>query len=172
MDAHAKQFADFVTITCLEWKPILAEDRFKNIILDSLRYLSDQQRVTVYAFAIMQNHFHLIWQILGDHSREDVQRDFLKYTGQQILKCLRNEQSSLLTELLVNAKDRKHQVWERNSLSVPLWTTEVFWQKLDYIHNNPVRAGLCQYSWQYKYSSAKYYLKHEKDWEFLKHVDG
>jgi len=172
MDVHTRQFADFVTITCLEWKPILAEDRFKNIILDSLRYLSDQQRVTIYAFVIMQNHFHLIWQILGDHSREDVQRDFLKYTGQQILKCLRNEQSSLLMELLVNAKDRKHQVWERNSLSVPLWTTEVFWQKLDYIHNNPVRAGLCQYSWQYKYSSAKYYLKHEKDWEFLKHVDG
>jgi len=172
MDVHTRQFADFVTITCLEWKPILAEDRFKNIILDSLRYLSDQQRVTIYAFVIMQNHFHLIWQILGDHSREDVQRDFLKYTGQQILKCLRNEQSSLLMELLVNAKDRKHQVWERNSLSVPLWTTEVFWQKLDYIHNNPVRAGLCQYSWQYKYSSAKYYLKHKKDWEFLKHVDG
>lgn len=169
---HAKQHPDFITTTCLEWKPVLAEDRFRNIITDSLQFLSSEHRIIVYAFVIMQNHFHLIWQMLGDHLRDSVQRDFLKYTGQQILKQLRNEKSPLLTELLVNAKDRKHQVWERNSLSVPLWTTNVMWQKLDYIHNNPVRAGLCRYPWEYKYSSARFYLKSEKDWGFLVHVDG
>jgi putative transposase len=134
--------------------------------------LINEQRVTVYAFVIMQIHFHLIWQILGDHLRDAVQRDFLKYTSQQILKHLRNEKSKLLMELLVNAKDRKHQVWERNSLSVPLWSSKALWQKLDYIHNNPVRAGLCTYPWEYKYSSARFYLKNEKDWNFLEHVDG
>jgi putative transposase len=157
MEEPAKQHPDFITTTCLEWKPVLSEDRFKNIIVDSFQFLSNEQRVTVYAFVIMQNHFHLIWQILGDHLRDAVQRDFLKYTSQQILKHLRNEKSKLLMELLVNAKDRKHQVWERNSLSVPLWSSKALWQKLDYIHNNPVRAGLCTYPWEYKYSSARFY---------------
>jgi putative transposase len=80
--------------------------------------------------------------MMGNHHRSNVHRDFLKYTGQQILKVLHKEQSAILKDLRVNAKDRQHQVWERNSLGVPLWTPEIFWQKLEYIHNNPVKAGL------------------------------
>lgn len=172
MEAYSKQHADFITTTCLEWKPILQNDNFKDIIISSLRFLSNENRILVYGFVIMSNHFHLIWQIKGEHTREDVQRDFLKFTGQQILKQLRNMSSPLQNELLVNAKDRKHQVWERNSLNVPLWSSDVMWQKLDYIHNNPVRAGLCRYPEEYKYSSARFYLKGERDWDFLVHVDG
>ena len=111
----------------------------------------------------------MIWQVLGDHKGNDVQRDFLKFTSQQILKVLRNEKSDMQVELLVEAKDRRYQVWERNSLGIPLWSPEVFWQKLEYIHYNPVRAGLCEYPEDYKYSSARFYLKNEKDWDFLVH---
>jgi REP element-mobilizing transposase RayT len=172
MEVHSKQHPEFMTITCLEWKPLLEDDKHKQVIIDSLKFLVNEHRITIYAFVIMFNHFHLIWQINGYHSRENVQRDFLKYTGQQILKNLRNDKSPILQELIVNAKDRKHQVWERNSLGILLWTSNVMWQKLDYIHNNPVRAGLCHHPWDYKYSSAKFYLKNEKDWDFLMHVDG
>jgi putative transposase len=172
MEVHSKQHPEFITVTCLEWKPLLEDDKHKQVIIDSLQFLVKEKRISVYAFVIMINHFHLIWQINGDHSRENVQRDFLKYTGQQLLKHLRNDNSPVLQELLVNAKDRKHQVWERNSLGIPLWTSNVMWQKLDYIHNNPVRAGLCQYPWDYQHSSARFYLKNEKYWDFLVHVDG
>ena len=169
---YAKEHPEFLTVTCLEWRQILTEDRFKDIIMESLGFLCKAKRVCVYGFVVMSNHFHLIWQIMGDNKRDAVQRDFLKYTGQQILKNLRNEQSALLNELLVNAKDRKHQVWERNSLGVPLWSQEVFLQKLEYIHLNPVRAGLCNHPEDYKYSSARFYEKNEKDWDFLIHHEG
>jgi REP element-mobilizing transposase RayT len=59
----------------------------------------------------MSNHFHLIWQMMGEHKKANVQRDFLKYTSQQILKAMKTEKSKLLDELLVNAKDRRYQVW-------------------------------------------------------------
>ena len=78
----------------------------------------------------------------------------------------------MLSELIVNAKDRRRQIWERNSLSVPLWTQDVLVQKLSYIHDNPVRAGLCRYPEEYKYSSAKFYICNEKDWDFLVHYNG
>lgn len=77
----------------------------------------------------------------------------------------------MLNELIVNAKDRKYQVWERNSLGIPLWTQTVFAQKLSYIHNNPLRAGLCKWPEDYKYSSAKFYEKNERDWTFLTHYE-
>lgn len=85
-NTFSKEYAEFITVTCLEWKPVLHEDRFKGIIIDSLSFLTKSKRVTIYAFIIMSNHFHMIWQMAGDRKREDVQRDFLKFTGQQILK--------------------------------------------------------------------------------------
>jgi REP element-mobilizing transposase RayT len=169
---YSKEHPEFITITCLEWKPLLEEDRFKDIITNSLDFLTTQKRILVYGFVIMSNHFHLIWQMLGGHLREEVQRDFLKFTAQQILKMLRNENSSMTQEVLVNAKDRKRQVWERNSLGIPLWSASAFNEKLEYIHYNPVKAGLCQYPEDYKYSSARFYELNEKNWQFLTHHEG
>ena len=169
---HIKQHPEFITVTCLEWKMVLQNDANKDVVIDSLRFLVREERVIIYGFVIMNNHFHMIWQMIGDHLRENVQRDFLRFTGQQILKRLRNENSILLPTLLVQAKDRKYQVWERNSLGIALWSPHVFRQKLDYIHDNPVRAGLCKTPEEYKYSSARFYETGEKDWEFLSHYEG
>lgn len=112
---HSKQHPEFVTVTCLEWKPVLQDDRFKDIVIDSLAFLAQSRRITVYAFVIVQNHFHLIWQIMGNHRRDNVQRDFLKFTRQQVLKRVRKESSPFEQELLVQAKDPKYQLWERDS---------------------------------------------------------
>ncbi|MFD0999423.1 hypothetical protein ACFQ21_08900 [Ohtaekwangia kribbensis] len=106
------------------------------------------------------------------NTREAVQRDFLRYTSQQILKVLRNEQSPIQEDLVVNAKDRKRQVWERNSLSISLWSSKVLWQKIYYIHQNPVKARLCKYAEDYYYSSASFYYSGDRRWDFLLHVDG
>jgi len=136
-----------------------------------MRFLVNNARVTIMAFVLMNNHFHLLWQMAAGHKREDEQRNFLKYTGQQILKNLQNTRSSMLNELLVQAKDRKYQVWKRNSLKIPLWSGKVIDQKLEYIHLNPVKAGLCEQPEDYKYSSARFYLLNEKNWDFLTHID-
>jgi putative transposase len=169
---YSKEHPEFKTVTCLEWKPLLQDDRHKDIIINSLDFLTLQKRIAVYGFVIMSNHFHLIWQMMGDHKRDDVQRDFLKFTGQQIVKILRNEKSPLLSEIIVDAKDRKRQVWERNSLVIPLWSESVFNEKLEYIHYNPVKAGLCRYPEDYKYSSARFYELNENEWRFLTHHNG
>ena len=81
---------------------------------------------------------------------------------------IRNK-SKDLPEYLVNAKDRKYQFWERNSLSVDLWSEKVLIQKLRYIHQNPVRAGLCQFAEEYKYSSALLYKTGIDNWGFVTH---
>jgi putative transposase len=122
---YAKHYLEFITVTAHDWIPILELVVHKQIILDSLRFLVNSQRVKVTAFVLMDTHFHLIWQVLGEHKREDVQRDFLRFTAQQILKNLRNEKSPILLKLLVRKKDRKYQVWQRNSLVVEITGTQV-----------------------------------------------
>jgi putative transposase len=77
-----------------------------------------EKRIEVNAFTIMSNHIHLIWQIQDGHERENVQRDFLKFTSQTIIRDLKKNHSKGLEKFYVDAKDRKYQIWERNPLSI------------------------------------------------------
>ena len=149
-----KRYADYTTVTCRQWLPVLEDDHNKDIVIQSMRYLSENKIAIIYAFVIMETHFHLIWQLLGGRELKKVQQVFLKYTAQMILRNLTNADSPLLADMLVNKLDRKYQVWMRKSLSIPLWSPSVLKQKLNYIHSNPVKAGLCKYPEEYKYSSA------------------
>ena len=117
----------------------------------------------------MSNHVHLIWQVQKGFERENVQRDFLKFTSQTIKRDLKKNHQAVLEKFLVNAKDRKYQIWERNPLSVDLLTKEIFIQKMNYIHYNPVEAELCSYPEKYKYSSAKFYETGIDEFDFLSH---
>ncbi len=165
-------YPDFYTATILEWKPLLKPDKFKDIVINSLKFIIQDSRLLLYAFVIMNNHLHFIWQVSDAYKPHEVQQSFMKYTAQIILKELRNNHSKVLTLFKVNSKDRKHQIWERNPLSVSLFNRKVFLQKLLYIHNNPVREGLCILPEEYKYSSDSFYINGDKRWEFLTHYEG
>ena len=111
--------------------------------------------------------------MLPGHKRKDVQRDFLKFTAQQIKFDLQKFNRKWLKEFEVKAKDRQYQFWERNPLSIDLFTHKVFIQKLEYIHNNPTqeRWRLSERPEDYKYSSARFYETGIDDWGFLTHYN-
>ena len=136
------EYPQFCTATNLEWKRLLKPDKYKDIITGSIRFLVQDKRVKIFAFVIMENHIHLIWQMLPDNDPEAVQRDFLKYTAQRIKKDLQKNHPAVLPHFKVDAKDREYQFWERNALSVELRNHFVFIQKLDYVPARPVRRAL------------------------------
>lgn len=115
----------------------------------------------------MSNHIHLVWQATAGNNLADVQTSFKKFTSQQFIKLLAEDDK--LNNYEVNAADRRHHFWKRNSLVVELFTPEVFQQKLNYIHLNPVNAGICCYSEEHEYSSAIFYDKNIDAFDFLEH---
>ena len=151
-----EEHAQFITATIINWEHLLLRERNKQLIISSLKYLVDNKRIQLFSYVIMSNHIHLIWQVEDGNNTPDVLRDFLKYTAQQLLKELRNSPEGLI-KYKVDKADRKYKVWQRNTLCVDLWQESVFDQKMDYIHDNPVNAGLCEVPEAYKYSSAKSY---------------
>ncbi len=142
MTSARKYEVTFFTATVLEWKPLLANDSYKDIITESLRFLVENNRIMLHAFVIMNNHFHVLWHIMAPHKKEDIQRDMLKYISHKILRDLRSNNPDTLKDYFVGAKDRQYQIWERNPLSIALWTEDVVKQKLDYIHSNPVKSKI------------------------------
>ena len=135
--------------------------------MKSLGFLQKDQRILLYAFVIMSNHLHLIWQPLGIHTPKQNQHNFLKYTAQQIKFYLLEHDRVGLENYKVKAADREYQFWERNPLSIELYSEKMFMQKLNYLHKNPVKAGLCLYPEDYHYSSASFYETGVDEWGIL-----
>lgn len=165
-------YPEFFTATILEWKHLLKQDQYKDIIINSLEFLVQQKRIVVYGFVIMNNHIHIIWQVQGNNKPKEIQLSFMRYTAQMIIKDLRNNHQQVLAHFRVDSIDRKHQIWERNPLSIELRSREVFEQKLNYIHENPVKANLCLLPEDYVFSSAAYYYCINKNrWDFITHYN-
>jgi len=71
----------FWTATINQWFWLLEKDEYKNVIIDSLQYLSDAEKIVVFAFVIMPNHMHLIWRVNEPNGKESPQGSLLKYTA-------------------------------------------------------------------------------------------
>ena len=160
----------FWTATINKWQRLLWNDDYKNIIVSSLKYLSDAGKIDVFAFVIMPNHIHLIWRVNELNGKETAQGSFLKYTAHEFKKLLKNDTDNNLASYAVNAANKSYEFWQRDSLAIHLYTKEVAYQKLDYIHYNPCTERWCLVSnpCDYIYSSAKYYMQGEKQYSFLK----
>ena len=164
----------FTTITNLNWLPLLQNEYHKKIIIEALQNRVAKEQVTIYAFVLMPNHMHFIWQLHDGIIREDFQRDFLKFTARSILCFMRMNDDPLLLQLEVKAPDRKFQVWERNSLSIDIYSERVLIQKLNYVHTNPVHLKwkLADLPENYQYSSARFYETGVDEFSMLTHFRG
>jgi len=119
----------------------------------------------------MHNHIHIIWQIKGAISISEVQKDFFETTAKKFKADLELNHPQVLKLFVSTKKDRAYHFWKRRPLPVDLYTPAVFEQKVDYIHNNPVSAGLCELPEQYSLSSARYYYDGTDESEMLTHYN-
>lgn len=169
---YPTEWPQYFTASIKDWLPLLDADKYKNIITDCLHFMVENKRIELNAFVVMNNHIHLIWQPLPGHSLFSIQLCFMKFTAQQMKFTLIKDNNPLLEKCRVNKKDRAYQIWKRNPLSVELSSQKVFLQKLEYIHDNPVKAGLTLYPETYHYSSALFYETGVDHFNMLTHYMG
>ena len=151
---------------------LLRDDRHKDIIIDSLKFLVTDKRIELNAFVIMSNHIHLIWQPLVGFTPSGIQASFMKYTAQQLKRSLIKNDAEALANFKVNKYDREYQIWKREPLSIDLISADLFKQKLEYLHYNPVKARLCENPEDYYYSSARFYHDGLDPFKMLTHFTG
>jgi hypothetical protein len=96
----------------------------------------------------------------------------MKYTAHQFKRQLQKTDTNQLENYKVNKHDREYQFWKREALNIELISQAVFTQKLEYVHFNPVKAGLCIQPEDYHYSSAKFYYNGSDNFNMLTHYSG
>ena len=161
----------FWTDTIKDWKQLLKQDKYKLLVINCLKELTDLKRIKVYAFVIMPNHIHLIWEMLEKNGKEMPHASFNKKTGHEIIKDLKENHINVLPFFKVDEKERKFRVWQRDPLAILMDGKLKLEQKIDYIHFNPLqeRWNLADSPENYRWSSAKFYETGEDEFGVLTH---
>lgn len=149
-----------MTSTIIEWLPIFTSDKYFDILINLLKYCIDQKSLKLYVYAILDNHFHLI---VSAPKLAEVISSVKKYSAKMIIKQLKHDNKEwLLNQLTYRKKAYKmasnYQVWQEGAHPVLISSLDVFRQKAEYIHHNPVRRGLVDQPEHWRYSSARNYI--------------
>jgi putative transposase len=152
----------FITFTLVEWIPLLNIPEFASMLIDSLKFCVQNKGISIFGYCIMPSHVHLIVKSelypLGS-----VIRDIKKFTASQISHRTEtvekyHEYFKVFQNSATGIKRNKHvKIWQDGYHPEIIISNKFFFQKLNYIHNNPVVAGFAARSEDYYYSSARNY---------------
>jgi REP element-mobilizing transposase RayT len=156
---YDNQAPHFLTCTVVNWLPLFSSPAIVDILYASWRFLQAQKRLTLYSYVIMENHLHLTASS-PDLSKEIA--DFKSFTARKIIDYLKNEKAQDVLAQLAQGKvdhkqDRAYQVWQEGSHPQLIQDEVMMRQKIEYIHNNPVKRGYVDDPTHWRYSSARNY---------------
>jgi REP element-mobilizing transposase RayT len=154
----------FVTLQVVDWVDVFSRECYRKIIVENLCYCINHKGLEIYAWVIMSNHVHLLVKSeKGELS--NTLRDFKSYTSKVILTEIKEGHESrkewmlrqFKSATLRHKRNAEYQFWAHDNHAEYLFSNKFIEQKLNYIHNNPVRAGIVLKAEDYKYSSARDY---------------
>lgn len=155
----------FITATVVDWIDVFTRKVYRDCIIECLDFCIKNKGMVLYGYVIMSNHIHLIIQS-SEGKLSDLVRDFKKFTAKQILEKIQLEPESRRKWMLErfqkatesHSRNKNYQFWQYGNHAEEIYTPEFMWSKLDYIHLNPVRAGIVEKASEYIYSSASNYV--------------
>ncbi|MCB9251872.1 MAG: transposase [Flavobacteriales bacterium] len=165
-----KEGIHFITFAVVDWIDVFTRKEYREIIVDSLRYCQQSKGLIVYSWCLMSNHLHLVIST-RDHNTSDILRDFKKFTSKQIIQAIKEHPQESRSEWMLdlfakaaekNSRNKTYQFWRQDNQPKELFSVGFSMQKLEYIHNNPVEAGIVDKAEDYIYSSARDYCGMDK----------
>ena len=147
----------FITSTIIEWLPVFTNQKYFEIIIASLKFCREQKGLKLYAFVILDNHFHLV---VAGPDLSNMIASLKKFTAWQVLFQLQEDRKDwLLNQLAYFKKKHKtesaHQVWQEGVHPQLIVNEEMLLQKIEYMHNNPIKRGLVDAAAHWHSSSAR-----------------
>jgi REP element-mobilizing transposase RayT len=155
----------FITMTAVGWIDIFTRKELKLLIVDSLQYCQKNKGLDIYGWCLMPSHLHMICSADDGFNLSDILRDFKKFTSKAIIKAIAEigeSRSEWLIELFHRyceylKRDQQFKVWQDGNNAKVIVSNEFFFEKLQYIHNNPVEDMIVQNPEDYLFSSARNY---------------
>ena len=150
-----------MTWTVNAWLPVFTRIWAVDEILNSWRHLQQQDEMELLGYCVLENHLHLI--VVGPSISNTMARS-RSFTARRIIDGLKTNGEQTLLELMAwnkakHKQDRDFQLWQEGKQPKQIRTDATMWQKLEYIHYNPVRRGYVDDPSHWRYSSARNYAQ-------------
>lgn len=158
-EAHGDLY--FITSTVVGFVSVFRYRHPCDIFVESLRFLIERGDLTLLAWVLMPNHFHLVAKRSQRMTISETIASLKRYTSRRIGELC--EPSRLRTdlnrirELAFLEPGKGTAFWKPRFDSLVITSEATLRQKIEYIHHNPVRKGLVSETWQWRYSSASAY---------------
>jgi REP element-mobilizing transposase RayT len=157
----------FITFTCYNWLPLFDETNSHNLIYKWLTLIDDKHQIKTLAFVIMPNHVHLLLHLTNlNVNLNTIMSNAKRFMAYELTERLNQQQNHQLLNILSSActekermKGQLHKAFEPSFDAKPVYTLDFLYQKLDYIHHNPVSGKwkLANEFTDYPHSSAAFY---------------
>jgi putative transposase len=155
----------YVTFTIIDWLPLFINPEPTQIIVDSMQFCIREKGLRINAYVVMPNHVHMIvFDRKFDNERlQQTLTDLRKFTGRKLADYIDNTLSDSLSKTIqgIELEDRERRVWQSGWHAEGLVGDNFWKQKMNYIHENPVRKGYVRLAEHWRYSSAGYWLNGE-----------
>jgi REP element-mobilizing transposase RayT len=157
--------AYFLTMTVIGWIDVFSRKDYKLLIVNSLKHCQKEKGLVIFGYCLMSNHLHLIARAEGESSLSEILRDFKKFTSKAIIDEINNDSESRKEWMIQcfkkageeNKKIKYFKFWQDGNHAEVITSNKFFDQKLDYIHNNPVKELIVEKPEDYIFSSARNY---------------
>jgi REP element-mobilizing transposase RayT len=161
-----KNTSYYITLTVVEWIDVFTRKNHKDAIIASLRYCHQKKGLNIYAFCLMTNHIHMIVNCNEPFQLNDVIRDFKRHTVKTIINQIKSEPESRrdwMMKLFIDSAEESHRnknikFWITGNHAIELYSEKFVWEKINYIHNNPVIGNFVKEPYEWIYSSASNYF--------------
>lgn len=149
----------YSTCTITAWLPVFQDKRYFKLIIDSLNYCRENKGLFLLGYVIMPTHLHLITYNEKNTNLSNIMRDFKKYTSREIRELLKEDQRNNFLKIFkksaLRLKNHNYRVWQDGFHPIALKSAKWFREKMNYMHENPVRKGFVEKPEHWKYSSAR-----------------
>jgi len=157
--------AYFLTMTVIGWIDVFIRNNLKMTIINSLNYCQKEKGLEIFGYCLMSSHLHLIARAENNNSLSYIMRDFKKFSSKSVIAQIQTETESrrdwMLDFFRFGSEDNNgkshYKFWQEGNHAKEINTNKFFYEKLDYIHNNPVKELIVEKPEDYLFSSARNY---------------
>lgn len=153
----------FLTFTTIEWIDIFTKQEYFYLLLISLKYCQKELGLLVYGYVFMTNHLHFLWQARNDFKLSKIVLSYKRFTTEKLKSLIKQDSrryiAGLISTSFYKRSKNKFQVWQEYNYPELIETEKFFYEKLNYIHNNPVKKEYVVKPEEWLYSSAKFYVE-------------
>ena len=152
----------FVTTSVVNHAPVFRSDDYCGILIRNIKHYRERYKFGVLGYVIMPSHFDWIVEVDQETGTvSDFMRDIKKYCAWDVLELLKDESQrdmiSMFSEAARGYPRQRMKFWEDRFDDEVIRNDAMLRTKLEYIHNNPVKAGLVARPVEYRFSSARDY---------------